>query len=448
MADSQSPEEGVKRIMSEKGETRPQRGSVVSFPFDNDHPTSAFVASVAQQIAQSQKKSFGKQKHDTNHEGKRKNKDAKEPEQTKRVRRRTIIGMVHRIYVDRGSSSEVMYEHYFRNLGTETKAKLKEPRTPLVGFSSEVSYPIGTIDLNVTMGEPGKLRTITMKFAVVKSHYPYNVILGRTSLRSLGAVASTIHSMIKFPTTNGIATMTTKRKTLQECRRMEEVQGLALEERTVLLRVQASESKGTTIKGKEESRGQTNKTRESDKSIQPSPISSKNYTNRDEKGKEKDELLEKSGLIKILRKHVNAFAWTPADMTRIPRFVAEHKLKTYPHIEPRVQRKRSIAPDRRKVVKDEVAEWFKAGIVRKVRYPTWVANPVLVKKPDNNWRMCIDIKDLNKAYPKDLYPLPEIDWKIESLMGFKYKCFLDAYKGYYQIQMAKKDEEKTIFHTD
>nr|GEW35758.1 hypothetical protein [Tanacetum cinerariifolium] len=150
-------------------------------------------------------------------------------------------------------------------------------------------------------------------------------------------------------------------------------------------------------------------------------------------------------LIEMLRKH---FVWTPTDMTRIPRSVAEHELKTYPYIEPKVQRKKSIALDRRKVVKDEVTEWLKYGIVRKVRYPTWVANPVLVKKPDDSWRMCIDFKELNKACPKDLYPLPEIDWKIESLMGFKYKCFLDAHKGYHQIQMAKRDEEKTAFHTE
>ncbi|GJR72491.1 reverse transcriptase domain-containing protein [Tanacetum coccineum] len=75
--------------------------------------------------------------------------------------------------------------------------------------------------------------------------------------------------------------------------------------------------------------------------------------------------------------------------------------------------------DRRKVVKEEVEEWLKSGIVKRVRYPTWVANPVLVKKADGSWRMCIDFKDLNKACPKDLYPLPEIDWKIESLMGLR-----------------------------
>ncbi|GKB26002.1 reverse transcriptase domain-containing protein [Tanacetum coccineum] len=59
--------------------------------------------------------------------------------------------------------------------------------------------------------------------------------------------------------------------------------------------------------------------------------------------------------------------------------------------------------------------------------------------------MCIDFKDLNKACPKDLYLLPEIEWKIESLMGFQYKYFLDAYKGYQQIQMTKSTKRKTAF---
>ncbi|GKF97819.1 hypothetical protein Tco_0293640 [Tanacetum coccineum] len=57
----------------------------------------------------------------------------------------------------------------------------------------------------------------------------------------------------------------------------------------------------------------------------------------------------------------------------------------------------------------EVEEWLKSGIVKWVQYPSWVANPVLVKKADDSWRMCIDFKDLNKACLEDLYPLPEID---------------------------------------
>ncbi|GKE70532.1 reverse transcriptase domain-containing protein [Tanacetum coccineum] len=71
----------------------------------------------------------------------------------------------------------------------------------------------------------------------------------------------------------------------------------------------------------------------------------------------------------------------------------------------------------------------------------------MVKKHDGTWRMCVDFKDLNNACPKDCYPLPEIDWKVESLCGYPFKCFLDAYKGYHQIKMAKEDEEKTAFIT-
>ncbi|GJR25029.1 reverse transcriptase domain-containing protein [Tanacetum coccineum] len=60
--------------------------------------------------------------------------------------------------------------------------------------------------------------------------------------------------------------------------------------------------------------------------------------------------------------------------------------------------------------------------------------------------MCVDFTNINKACPKDCYPLPEIDWKIESLSGFRLKCFLDAYKGYHQIQMAEEDKDKTSFY--
>ncbi|GJX38482.1 reverse transcriptase domain-containing protein [Tanacetum coccineum] len=71
----------------------------------------------------------------------------------------------------------------------------------------------------------------------------------------------------------------------------------------------------------------------------------------------------------------------------------------------------------------------------------------MVKKHDGSWRMCVDFTDLNKACPQDCYPLPEIDWKVESLYSYPFKCFLDVYKGYHQIHMAESDKEKTSFHT-
>ncbi|XP_071687153.1 uncharacterized protein [Rutidosis leptorrhynchoides] len=111
------------------------------------------------------------------------------------------------------------------------------------------------------------------------------------------------------------------------------------------------------------------------------------------------------------------------------------------------QKKRGIAPERNEWLKAEVDKLVKANILREVLYQTWVANPVLVKKPDGSWRIYVDFPNINKAYPKDNYPLLEIDWKVESLAGFRYKCFLDAYKGYHQIQVVADDEDKTAFHT-
>ncbi|GJS86122.1 RNA-directed DNA polymerase, eukaryota [Tanacetum coccineum] len=145
---------------------------------------------------------------------------------------------------------------------------------------------------------------------------------------------------------------------------------------------------------------------------------------------------------------MDVFAWEPADMPGIPRRIIEHSLNVNPLVEPVAQKRRVMAYDRTQVVSKEVEEWVSAGIVRPVRYPTWISNPVLVKKGDGSWRMCIDFKNVNSACPKDYYPLPDIDGKIESVVGFRYKCFLDAYKGYHQVQMAQDDEEKTVCGLD
>ncbi|GJZ62044.1 reverse transcriptase domain-containing protein [Tanacetum coccineum] len=122
-------------------------------------------------------------------------------------------------------------------------------------------------------------------------------------------------------------------------------------------------------------------------------------------------------------------------MTGVSRHIAEHRLNIWEGCSPVRQKKRWKAADRNQAIQEEVGKLVEAGIMKEVR------------KHDDSWRMCVDFKDLNKACPKDGYPLPEIDWKVESLCGFPFKCFLDAYKGYHKIQMAKEDEEKTAFIT-
>ena len=79
--------------------------------------------------------------------------------------------------------------------------------------------------------------------------------------------------------------------------------------------------------------------------------------------------------------------------------------------------------------------------------PGLLANLVMVPKKDKSWRLFVDFKDLNKACPKDPFPLPRIDQIIDATAGHDSLCFLDAYSGYHQIQMAEPDQAATAFIT-
>nr|XP_025612049.1 uncharacterized protein LOC112705434 [Arachis hypogaea] len=72
----------------------------------------------------------------------------------------------------------------------------------------------------------------------------------------------------------------------------------------------------------------------------------------------------------------------------------------------------------------------------------------MVRKSNGKWRMCIDFTDLNKACPKDAYPLPCIDTLVDNSCGYGTLSFMDAYSGYNQILMHSKDQEKTAFITE
>ena len=86
-----------------------------------------------------------------------------------------------------------------------------------------------------------------------------------------------------------------------------------------------------------------------------------------------------------------------------------------------------------------------AGFIQEVYYPDWLANVVLVKKANGKWRMCVDFTDLNKACPKNSFPLQRIDQLVDSTAGHKLLTFMDAFSGYNQIKMAEGDKEKTTF---
>jgi len=119
-----------------------------------------------------------------------------------------------------------------------------------------------------------------------------------------------------------------------------------------------------------------------------------------------------------------------------------------PKVRPVLQRRRKLNEERRLVVQEERKKLLDVGHVRETQYPEWLANVVLVKKVNGKWRMCLDFTDLNKACPKDSYPLPSIDTLVDSALGCRMLSFLDAFSGYNQIKMHPRDECKTTFMTE
>ncbi|GKB38302.1 reverse transcriptase domain-containing protein [Tanacetum coccineum] len=172
--------------------------------------------------------------------------------------------LVRRIHIDEGASIEILFEHCFNMLHPSIRSRLVEMQTTVSGFLGEQVKPLGKIELDVCFGGSERCQRAIMKFIIIPSPSPYNIIIGRPGLKREG-------------------------------------------------------------------------------------------------------------------------------------------------------KKQAVEPPEYKETQD------KAGLMEQVL--------------------------VNPAYPEqlDYYPLPEIDSKIEAVMGFPLKCFLDAYKGYHQVKMAEEDEEKNCF---
>ncbi|KAL5550984.1 hypothetical protein UlMin_001160 [Ulmus minor] len=99
-------------------------------------------------------------------------------------------------------------------------------------------------------------------------------------------------------------------------------------------------------------------------------------------------------------------------------------------------------------INTEVDKLLKAGFIEEANYPDWIANVVLVKKANGNWKVCVDFTDLNLACPKDSFPLPRIDQLVDATARHELLSFMDAYSGYNQIRMHEEDQEHTAFLTN
>ena len=126
--------------------------------------------------------------------------------------------------------------------------------------------------------------------------------------------------------------------------------------------------------------------------------------------------------------------------------VMVHRLNVSPSFPPIRQKKQVFAPERDQAITEEVRKLQEVSFIKEVYYPNWLTNVVMVKKASRKWRMCVDFIDLNKACPKDSYPLPQVNVLVDSTAQHQLLSFI-AFSSYNQIQMHEDDQDKTSFVT-
>nr|CAN65175.1 hypothetical protein VITISV_029768 [Vitis vinifera] len=157
---------------------------------------------------------------------------------------------------------------------------------------------------------------------------------------------------------------------------------------------------------------------------------------------------ERDRLIHLLRSYLDVFAWSYEDMPGLDPSIVQHHLPTLPHAIRVKQKLRQLHPCWSLQVKEEIQKQLSVGFISVVEYPEWLANVVPVPKKDGKVRVCVDFRDLNKANPKDDFPLPHIDLLVDGTVGHLMLSFMDGFSGYNQILMAPEDMEKTAFITE
>ncbi|XP_060962172.1 uncharacterized protein LOC133032297 [Cannabis sativa] len=259
----------------------------------------------------------------------------------------------------------------------------------------------------------------------------YNAILGRPALVDFGAVTSIRHLCLKFLTQE--ATIGTVKGNQGEARQCYNVAAHlpVLMVREIIEPEMAEEDELDPRVGSE-------KIVETMEDVEKVSVCDLDPTKVLRIGKSL-EPEEKEKIIKTLRAATDVFAWCQEDMTGISPHVVTHVLNVNPDMPPVQQKRRPLDLVKAEALEKEVGKLLTSGMIRDVYYPEWLANPVLVPKPNGTWRVCIDFTDLNKACPKDCFPLPRIDKMVDATSGFKLLSFMDAYTGYNQIKMHIAD---------
>ena len=358
--------------------------------------------------------------------------------------------MVHRALVDQGSSADVMFWPTFKKLQLSPD-QLRPYGSCLYGFVGDQVEVRGYIELRTTFTDGAASRTEKIRYVVVNAPSAYNILLGRPTLNRIGVVPSTRHMKVKLPSMEGVViTICSDQKEAKKCyenslknkrsvchvttmpppgvepeqenrRVVDAALEVAAEGNVTMEDVEARSESAARV---EEEKNRPAIARESgiaraliasEKRPQPvedwleKKIGGKTFKmGKTLDGETQDQIAN------VIGRHLDAFAWSASDMRGIDPDFLYHHLAMDPQIKPVRPRRRKFNKERRQAIRDETQKLLVAGHIKEIQYPEWLVNVVLVKKSNGKWRMCVDFTDLNKACPKDSYPLPNIDALVDS----------------------------------
>ncbi|KAI4887649.1 hypothetical protein NFI96_026195 [Prochilodus magdalenae] len=152
---------------------------------------------------------------------------------------------------------------------------------------------------------------------------------------------------------------------------------------------------------------------------------------------------QKAALSALLLRHKDVFNTCNRNTGKCT--LVKHHIRTgnQPPIKQRAYR---TSPEKRAEIERQVGELLADGVIEE-SYSPWASPVVLVKKKCGRWRFCVDYRRLNSVTVKDCHPLPRIDDTLDALAGAAWFSTLDFSNGYWQVEVAEEDREKTAFTT-
>jgi hypothetical protein len=344
---------------------------------------------------------------------------------------------LHKVLIDNDNQADIIFLHAFDRMGI-SHSLLKPSDNPLYGFGGKGTFPVGKIELPLSFGVAPNARSEQVTFDIVDMVYTYNAIMGRGSINKFEAAIHGLYLCMKIPGPQGMIIVYGNQQTARNIER-DFVPG----QRNVhCLTTQREVPEATRPTANELQKAQL-QSNDGTKTVPLDQAMPKQTVIIIEDPTLQDE--EK--LISCLSRNKDVFAWSALDLVGVSRTIIEHSLGIDPSVRLKKQRLRKMSDEKTEATKAKVHHLLEANFIEPVAYPTWLANVVMVQNKSVKWRMCIDFTSLNKACPKDNFPLPRIDKIVDSATGCEVMSLLDCFSGYHQIYMKEEDKTSTSFIT-